>query len=209
MPLNERALLRYLYEHDTGEFHVINDLIKKTSRDIDLDELRRRIQFLSSIETIDTEPHHSDTEKTNHIFNLTRVIDGKINTLDNFEIKARISPTGRVRYQQIYAAQDQAERQKIEAEKTVKDKLTNKQQILLLHSLKFFESDFFNSLNETQKGVLVAHIINRDEKNTEDNIRYVKGSKTSETTKKIFTKSNIEAVNKLLERVGLKAHEID
>ena len=97
---------------------------------------------------------------------------------------------------------------KEETPKTAKDKLTHKQQILLLKQLGVFELDFFNHLNETQKGVLFSYIVNRDEKNTEDNIRYVKGSRTSEDTKKIFTKKNVDAVNELLEKVGLKNYKI-
>lgn len=98
---------------------------------------------------------------------------------------------------------------KEETEKPTKDKLTNKQQILLLNQLGFFDLDFFNDLNETQKGVLVSHIVNRDEKNSEDNVRYVRGKKTKEETRKIFTEKNIKTVNELLEKIGLKQYKIE
>ena len=91
--------------------------------------------------------------------------------------------------------------------KPAKDKLTHKQQILLLHSIGFFDLEIFKYLNETQKGVLVSHIVNRDEKNSEDNIRYVKGKRASEETKGIFTKANLKTVNELLEKVGLKQYK--
>ena len=92
--------------------------------------------------------------------------------------------------------------------KPLKDKLTHKQQILLLRAIGFFELEFFKLLNETQKGVLVSHIVNRDEKNAEDNIRYIRGKRSNDDTKKIFTKENVKVVNELLEKVGLEQYKV-
>lgn len=89
------------------------------------------------------------------------------------------------------------------------DKLTNKQQVLLLYQLGVFNSDgFFGNLNETQKGVLFGYLLNRDEKNTEDYIRYVGGKKNQESNE-IKSDINIKAVNSVLEKVGLNNLKID
>lgn len=52
-----------------------------------------------------------------------------------------------------------------------KDKLTTKQQIFLLEKLGIFESPNVQSLTEQKRGVLFGHLLNRNEKNTEDTIR--------------------------------------
>lgn len=83
------------------------------------------------------------------------------------------------------------------------DKLTNKQQVLLLIQLGIHETEFFKKLSETEKGILFGHLLNRDEKNTEDNFRYVLGKRVNQETKSIYTSKNIKVVNVLLEKVGL------
>jgi hypothetical protein len=52
-----------------------------------------------------------------------------------------------------------------------KDKLTTKQQILLLHILGIFDLPHIQSLTEQKRGILFGYLLNRNEKNTEDTIR--------------------------------------
>lgn len=89
--------------------------------------------------------------------------------------------------------------------KIVKDKLTHKQQILTLFSIGFFNLPFVETLGAKQKGVLVSHILNRTEKDSEDLIRYF-GGKTKEKSGKYVTRTpeNIKVVKELLSKIGKK-----
>ncbi len=90
---------------------------------------------------------------------------------------------------------------KEEIEKPAKDKLTHKQQILLLHSIGFFDLTIISSLSNKQKGVLVSHVLNRTEKDSEDLIRYF-GGKKKEKKFETKTPANIKAVKELLKQIG-------
>lgn len=85
--------------------------------------------------------------------------------------------------------------------KEVKDKLTHKQQILLLHSIGFFDLEIFSTLSTKQKGVLVSHILNRTEKDSEDLIRYFRGKKTEDKFE-TKTTTNIKVVKELLKKIN-------
>lgn len=52
-----------------------------------------------------------------------------------------------------------------------KDKLSTKQQILLLHKLGIFDLEQIQSLTEQKRGILFGNLLNRNEKNAEDTIR--------------------------------------
>jgi hypothetical protein len=56
-----------------------------------------------------------------------------------------------------------------------KDKLSNKQQVLLLHKLGVFNIQAIKNLTDIQKGKLFGHLLNRNDDNTENYIRYREG----------------------------------
>ena len=87
---------------------------------------------------------------------------------------------------------------------TTKDKLSHKQQILLLKQLGFFELPIFQKLTTKQKGKLVSHLINRTEKDSLELIRGMNGKTVKPYI--IKTKVNTETVNKLLSELCLKEH---
>lgn len=89
---------------------------------------------------------------------------------------------------------------------TTKDKLTNAQQVLLLIELGFFKLDKVENLTAENKGLLVGYLLNRNEKNTEDFIRYSGGKRGSHNSN-AYTKSNIKKVNELLEKLNLNKIE--
>lgn len=82
-----------------------------------------------------------------------------------------------------------------------KDKLTHKQQILLLNQLGFFELPFYNNLSTINKGKLVSNLLNRTEKDSLEIVRGLKGKPDDKY--KTNTHSNKETVNKLLKDLGL------
>jgi hypothetical protein len=56
-----------------------------------------------------------------------------------------------------------------------KEKLSNRQQILLLHKLGVFDLSRIQKLTDIEKGKLFGHLLNRNEDNTENYIRYRNG----------------------------------
>ncbi len=89
-----------------------------------------------------------------------------------------------------------------ETVKVLKDKITNKQQILLLNYLGILENEHLQKLTTEKKGILLGYLLNRDEKNMSDYIRYFYGKPDNKFNCK--TPANIEAVNKILKILGLK-----
>lgn len=87
-----------------------------------------------------------------------------------------------------------------------KDKLTNKQQILLLNKLGVFDLPILGNLTMENKGKLFSHIINRDEKNSLEYIRNLGRSKSQVSMEKYFvnTEVNVNRVNAILKEVGLE-----
>ncbi len=94
-----------------------------------------------------------------------------------------------------------------EIDKTVKDKLTHRQQILTLHLIGFFDLPIFQTLSAIQKGILVSHLLNRTPKDSEDLIRYFYGKKKD---KRFDTKTpeNIKRVKQLLKKIGREDIEV-
>jgi hypothetical protein len=86
-------------------------------------------------------------------------------------------------------------------EKEAKDKLTHRQQILLLNSIGFFELPIFQTLTQKQKGILVSHLLNRTEKDSEDLIRYLKG-RNKDKKFEVKTETNVNAIKYLLKKIG-------
>lgn len=81
------------------------------------------------------------------------------------------------------------------------DKLSHRQQILTLHSIGFFELPTVKNIGAKQKGILVSHILNRTEKDSEDLIRYFDGRK-KERRFECKTPDNIKVVKELLSKIG-------
>jgi hypothetical protein len=75
--------------------------------------------------------------------------------------------------------------------------LTHKQQILLLKELGLFETVIFKNFTTEKKGKIIGSLLGKDNKNTENYIRYSGGY---DTPKKydIHTETNKEIINKLL-----------
>lgn len=88
-------------------------------------------------------------------------------------------------------------------QKTQKDKFSHKKQILLLSQIGFFGLSQIKNLSIVKKGQLISHLLNRDEKNSSDYIRYFDG-KNILSKHNCKTPENIQAVNELLENLGLK-----
>lgn len=89
-----------------------------------------------------------------------------------------------------------------EQEKKIsKDKLSHRQQILTLFSIGFFSLPIVETLGAKQKGILVSHILNRTEKDSEDLIRYFNGKK-KEKNFECKTPENIKTVKELLSKIG-------
>ena len=82
------------------------------------------------------------------------------------------------------------------------ENLSHKQQILLLFNLGFFDLPKIKELSIQKKGKIISAIINRDEKNASDYIRYFNG-KNIESKYECKTPTNILAVNQILKEVGL------
>ena len=83
--------------------------------------------------------------------------------------------------------------------------LTNKQQILLMTELGFFELPAISKLNDLQKGNLFGHLLNRSVDNTENYIRY-RNSKTKGLIQDsffIYDSKNIARINEILIGVGI------
>ena len=84
-----------------------------------------------------------------------------------------------------------------------REKLTNKQQVLILHKLGILDLPVIQSLSIQNQGKLFARLFSRNEKNTEDYIRYRRG-------KKVDKKFSLElpevenAVTDLLNELGIK-----
>jgi hypothetical protein len=94
----------------------------------------------------------------------------------------------------------------IEDSKKEKDKLTHKQQVILLERLGVFQSELLNSLTIEQKGKLFSHLLNRDEKNTTEYIRNLNMPKKSVSKDVYFVKTdeNIKKVSQLVKELGLE-----
>jgi len=86
--------------------------------------------------------------------------------------------------------------------KLKEDNLSHKQQILLLFNLGFFDLPKIKELSIQKKGRIISAIINRDEKNASDYIRYFNG-KNIESKYECKTPTNLKAVNQILKEVGL------
>ena len=78
------------------------------------------------------------------------------------------------------------------SEKT--EKLFHRQQILLLHSLGVFEIKEIKQLNAERKGILFGYLLNRDEKNTENYIRYIDHEEHKYSSKTERNKSKIRDI---------------
>lgn len=92
---------------------------------------------------------------------------------------------------------------KNEPEKSSKEMLTHKQQILLLRELGVFNTDYFMNLNLIQKGELIGNLLNRDFKNTENYIRYSNGIKDVKEKYNIHTDTNKKKVADLMAKLGI------
>jgi hypothetical protein len=79
---------------------------------------------------------------------------------------------------------------------TKKDRLSTKQQILLLQTLGIFDLPQICSLTEKKRGILFGNLLNRHEKNAEDTIR----NRFDESQ---FSISDKKIVSELLEKVGI------
>lgn len=86
---------------------------------------------------------------------------------------------------------------------TEKDKLTHKAQILLLHRLGILDLPVFGELTDIQKGKLFGHLLNRNDDNTENYIRYRRG-KNVDTKYKLDNAKAVKSVEKLLRDCGLE-----
>lgn len=85
-----------------------------------------------------------------------------------------------------------------------KDKLTHKQQILLLKQIGFFDLPVFNELSTVKKGKLVSHLLNRTEKVSLEIVRGLNGK--PDKSYKVDTADNIKQVNNLLLELDLKEY---
>ncbi|GEO09489.1 hypothetical protein [Segetibacter aerophilus] len=83
------------------------------------------------------------------------------------------------------------------------EKLTHKQQILLLHFLGSFELPTLASLTDIQKGYLFGRLLGLDKDNTENYIRYKNGRNVKDQYN-IKTEKNIQIVKGILKEVGLE-----
>ena len=83
-----------------------------------------------------------------------------------------------------------------------KNKLSHKQQILVLFYLGFFDLPKIKELSNQKKAKIISAIINKDEKNTSDYIRYYNGKKTLNKFN-CKTPANISVVNQILKEISL------
>ena len=90
---------------------------------------------------------------------------------------------------------------KEEINNSPKDKLTHKQQILLLKTIGFFDLPIFQTLSTKNKGILVSSLLNRTEKDSKDFITYLLGKNKKERFE-VRTDNNIKAVKELLIKIG-------
>lgn len=93
-----------------------------------------------------------------------------------------------------------------ESEDNEPDKLTHRQQILLLHSLGVFEIKEIKKMGAEQKGILFGNLLNRNEKNTENYIRYI--AQKDETKYNIYSNENLNKVKGLLSDLDLLTDSI-
>ena len=99
----------------------------------------------------------------------------------------------RRRIQGIVAAYlNQSDKKKHKREET-----THKQQILILHYLGILDK---YDISTVKKGLLFSKLLNKNDKNTEDHIRYVSGKIDKNEIK---TRNNLEFVYKLFEELEL------
>ena len=113
MAFDEHKVLRFLYEHDNGNFWVINDLIKQSPPPLNYSDIVSGLNRLASQPNpwIYVLPTLSETSNEGHFSYLGKKLRETEITLDNLQILARITPEGRVLYQNAYLAQDNAESQ--------------------------------------------------------------------------------------------------
>lgn len=81
------------------------------------------------------------------------------------------------------------------------DKLSNKQQVLLIHKLGFLDLPLIQDLTIQNQGKLFAKLFGRNEKNTEDYIRYRNGK--CDKKHSLNLPEVQKAINDLLKEVGL------
>lgn len=86
--------------------------------------------------------------------------------------------------------------------KTEIQKLTTKQQVLLLHTLGLLELPFVKEMSTVNKALLFSSLINRSEKNVKDLITYIDG-KNPPKEFACYTADNVSAVNSVLKKIGL------
>jgi hypothetical protein len=103
--------------------------------------------------------------------------------------------------EEITALHPNEELQKEEVKNVSKDKLTHKQQILLLKQIGFFELPFCDKLTTANKGKLVSNLLNRTEKDSVEIVRGLQGKPDEKYNTN--TNRNKETVNKLLTELGL------
>ncbi len=78
-----------------------------------------------------------------------------------------------------------------------REETTHKQQILILHYLGILDK---YDISTVKKGLLFSKLLNKNDKNTEDHIRYVSGKIDKNEIK---TRNNLEFVYKLFEELEL------
>ena len=80
------------------------------------------------------------------------------------------------------------------------DRLKHKQQIYLLHALGFFELEKIKDIPATKMGVLLSHLLNRNEKNCNTFFR----ERYHKEKGGVMTDKNTSIVNDLLQLLGIK-----
>jgi len=96
----------------------------------------------------------------------------------------------------------------IHVSKNLPEKLSHKQQTLLLEHLGFFDLPKFTNLTTEKKGILLSYLLNRNEKNSTEYFRNFFGVKNVPKNMISKTKKNKEKVNELLSSLGFKNNEL-
>lgn len=100
--------------------------------------------------------------------------------------------------------QDYESIEKLEALES-EEKLTLKQQILLIEALGLLDNQHIKGLDTSKKAKLFAALLNRHEQNIRELLTYLGGAKKDLKPKLIVNnESNVEVVGDLLESLGLK-----
>lgn len=116
--------------------------------DVNADKVTFETKLIKIIDTPDSEAEYDDILKNIKKINLLR---------------------------QIRWVKELIEAEESSTQAAEKDKLTHKQQILGMHKLGIFDLQILEGLTDTQKGILFGHLLNRDNDNTENYIRYRNG----------------------------------